>query len=128
MIMVDTDVLIWNLRGHAGAAEVLDGYRGFLVSAVSYMELLQGMRNGQELQALRKALQFWEARVLQINESVSARATYLVEEHALAHGMQMADALIAAAAMEVGATLLTANDRHYRPVAGLVLSVFRAEP
>jgi len=104
VIMVDTDVLIWNLRGHAGAAEVLDGYRGFLVSAVSYMELLQGMRNGQELQALRQALQFWEARVLQINESVSARATYLVEEHALAHGMQMADALIAAAALSSGAT------------------------
>lgn len=125
MIMVDTDVLIWNLRGHEGAAERLDSERGFLVSAVTYIELLQGLRDHGELRTLRRALRFWEARIHQINESTSMRAIFLVEEHGLAHGMQMADALIAATALDLGATLLTANDRHYRPVAGLELEVFR---
>jgi predicted nucleic acid-binding protein len=125
MIMVDTDVLIWNLRGDERAAELLDAQPGLLVSAVSYMELVQGVRDKSELQGLRQALRFWHAELLQINESISARAMFLVEEHALAHGLQMADALIAASALETGATLVTANDRHYRAVSGLEIEVFR---
>lgn len=39
--------------------------------------------------------------------------------------MQMADALIAATAMELGVPLLTANDRHYRHIDGLALDIFR---
>jgi len=39
--------------------------------------------------------------------------------------MQMADALIAATALERGFDLLTANDRHYRHVEELDVEVFR---
>ena len=39
--------------------------------------------------------------------------------------MQMADALIAATALSLGTTLVTANDRHYRHVEELDLRVFR---
>lgn len=35
MSLVDTDVLIWNLRGNPAAAELLDGHRGFALSAVT---------------------------------------------------------------------------------------------
>ena len=55
---VDTDVLIWNLRGNARAAYRLDGMSGFLVSAVTCMELVQGVRDKGELHALRRALNF----------------------------------------------------------------------
>ena len=59
MILVDTDVLIWNLRGNQRAAEVLDDSPNVLaLSAVSDMELIQGMRNAAELRALREALLF----------------------------------------------------------------------
>ncbi len=122
---MDTDVLIWNLRGNPRAAELLDNQPGFSISAVSYMELVQGMRDKRELKALRQALHFWRAPIIHINESISARATFLVEQHALANAMQLADALIAATALEHGLDLLTANDKHYRPVDGLTLRVFR---
>ncbi|HBL86991.1 MAG TPA: VapC toxin family PIN domain ribonuclease, partial [Alcanivorax sp.] len=42
-MLVDTDVLIWNLRGDPAAAEALDSAPGFCLSAVTYMELLQGL-------------------------------------------------------------------------------------
>jgi predicted nucleic acid-binding protein len=64
-MLVDTDVLIWNLRGNARAADRLDAMPGFLVSAVTYMELVQGVRDKSELRALRQALSFWSARVVQ---------------------------------------------------------------
>ena len=60
-MLVDTDVLIWNLRGNAAAADRLDEMTGFSLSAVSYMELVQGLRNKQELHQLRQAMRYWEA-------------------------------------------------------------------
>ena len=124
-MLVDTDVLIWNLRGNERAANLLDQQRGFFISAVSYMELLQGLRDKVELRELRQAIRFWDARVVQIDEEISARAMFLVEEYALSHGMQMADALIAATAVALGVSLVTANDRHYRHIEGLDIVVFR---
>ena len=124
-MLVDTDVLIWNLRGNERAANLLDLQRGFFISAVSYMELLQGLRDKVELRELRQAIRFWDARVVQIDEEISARAMFLVEEYALSHGMQMADALIAATAVALGVSLVTANDRHYRHIEGLDIVVFR---
>ncbi len=124
-MLVDTDVLIWNLRGDPAAAEALDGAPGFYLSAVTYMELLQGLRDTRELRLLRQALRFWDARVLHLNEEISARAMFLVEEYALSHNMQMADALIAAGALYTGLPLFTAKDRHYRHIDGLDLRIFR---
>lgn len=124
-MLVDTDVVIWNLRGNETAADLLDGCPGFILSAVSYMELVQGLRDKAEFRMLRRALRGWQARVTQISEDISARATFLVEEYALSHNMQMADALIAATALHFGMLLVTANDRHYRHIVGLELEVFR---
>ena len=126
MKMVDTDVLIWNLRGNEAAADLLDSLGSFQVSVVTYMELVQGARDRSELQALRRALRFWDAELVQISESISARAAFLMEEHALGDGLQVADALIAACALDSGAVLLTGNHRHYRPVTGLQVEVFEA--
>lgn len=124
-MLVDTDVLIWNLRGNEAAASLLDAHPRFRLSAVTYMELLQGLRNKTELRTLRQALHFWEADIVSISEEISARAMFLVEEHALSHNMQMADALIAATALDLGMPLMTANDKHYRHIDGLEIRVFR---
>ena len=42
-MLVDTDVLIWNLRGNVRAADRLDAMPGFQVSAVTYMALVPGV-------------------------------------------------------------------------------------
>lgn len=124
MILVDTDVLIWNLRGNERAAEALDNTPAFALSSVSYMELVQGLRNSRELRQLRQALRFWSADVIHVDEAISARASFLMEEHALADGLQVADALIAATALETGRALLTGNVKHYRRLPGLELEAF----
>lgn len=126
-MLVDTDVVIWNLRGNNRAAEVLDAGAPFYLPAVTWMELAPGARDKDELRVLRRALHFWSARILHVNEAISARASFLIEEHALGDGMQLADALIAATALEYGLDLFTANDKHYRVVDGLAISIFRPE-
>jgi predicted nucleic acid-binding protein len=124
-MLIDTDVLIWNFRGHQRAAKRLDDAVGFYISAVTYMELVQGMRNNAELNALRQSLRHWQATVLPVEPQVSARAIFLIESYALSHGLRVADALIAASAMTMGLPLLTANTKHYRMIEGLTLTTFK---
>jgi len=45
----NTDVLIWALRGHPKAEETINQAPHILISATTYMELLQGARNRQEI-------------------------------------------------------------------------------
>ncbi|MBN2358403.1 MAG: type II toxin-antitoxin system VapC family toxin [Deltaproteobacteria bacterium] len=125
MRLVDTDVLIWYLRGNRRAAVAIDRGDPFCISAVTYIELVQGMRNRDELRALRRALQSWGARVLHVDTEISARALYYVEQHFLAHAVRLADALVAATAVCHGLALLTANVRHYRALGDVELALFR---
>lgn len=124
-MLVDTDIFIWNLRGNAEAADRLDSLDRIALSSVTYMELVQGMRNKEELRDLRLSLAHWEADIVHVDEEISSRATFLVEQHYLSDGLRLADALIAATALDLGETLLTGNDKHYRLIGQLSLEVFR---
>ncbi|MBK5969886.1 MULTISPECIES: type II toxin-antitoxin system VapC family toxin [Thiorhodovibrio] len=124
-MLIDTDVLIWNLRGNATAADLLDHAGGFILSAITYMELIQGVRDKAELSLLRRSLNYWNANIQPLDQEISGRAIFLMEAYALSHGLQMADALIGATAVSLGATLVTAKDKHYRMIDGLEIEVFR---
>jgi len=112
-MIVDSDVLIWASRGNEKAVRLLDKQEEFSISAVTYMELLQGMRNKTELTAFKKALQIWSVKVIPINETISYHAMFFVERYCLSHSLFLADALIAATAEHCGETLLTGNAKHY---------------
>ncbi len=126
-MIVDTDVLIWYMRGNRKARAAIERGRTLAVSAVSYAELLQGMRNKRELQDLRKAFRAWNARLLYISEDISAKAIFYIERHFLSKSLTLPDALICSTAIVHGESLLTANDRHYRMIKELDLEVFRPD-
>jgi len=89
------------------------------------MELVQGMRNKDELRTLQKTLKQWNVKTIYINEEISAKALFYVEEYFLSHSMQLADALIGATATMYGMKLITANGKHYKIVKELEMDVFR---
>jgi predicted nucleic acid-binding protein len=91
------------------------------------MELVQGMRNTDELRAFRSTLAGRRWQVLPITEAISTRAMTYVEEHFLSGSLQMADALIAATCIEQGERLATGNVKHYRMIAELSTNPFRLE-
>ena len=124
-MLVDTDVLVWYMRGQAEAANFLSELGGFSISAVTYMELVQCMRNKGELLALRQAVKAWKTPVLAITEAISSRAIAYVETHFLSHSLRLGDALVAATAVEHGLPIATANTKHYRVLSELVLHPFR---
>ena len=80
--------------------------------------LIQDARNAKEVQNALKL-----AAPLQIvwpSETDCARAMTDFAGHHLSHGLGLLDALIAACAVGLAATLFTFNDKHYRVVPGLV--------
>lgn len=125
-MVIDTDVLIWYMKGNEKAYNTIENSAKFFISVVTYMELVQGMRNKNELNTLRKALHAWNAKILYISEEISVKAMFFVEEHYLSHSIQLADALIAATAIAYGLPILTGNDKHYKILKSLQLKKFRA--
>jgi len=125
VFQVDTDVLIWYMRGNKNAYKVIEGQNGFFISVVTYMELIQGMRNKGELAILRRALRRWDAKILYLNEDVSAKAMFFVEQHYLSHSIVLTDALIGATAVSNGLKLLTGNIRHYKILKNIELESFK---
>ncbi|MCD6150199.1 MAG: type II toxin-antitoxin system VapC family toxin [Deltaproteobacteria bacterium] len=124
-MIIDTDVLIWYLRGNEKAYKVIENSSNFFISVVTYMELVQGMRNKKELDSLRQALHVWNAKILYISEEISIKAMFYVEQHFLSHAMQLADALIGATAIAYGNPILTGNDKHYKVMKDLQVKKFR---
>ena len=124
-MIIDTDVLIWYMRGNDNALRLIENTDKFLISAVTYMELVQGMRNKKELNTFRQALHAWNAKILYISEEISAKAMFTVEQYFLSNSIQLADALIGATAIDHGLPLLTGNDKHYKAIKGLKIKRFR---
>src|SRR5947209_17505975 len=116
MDLVDTDVLIDIQRGHppalawfAGLTD-LPGVPGFVV-----MELVQDARNAREVRQALKLVA--PLPVVWPTEADCARALSDFSTYHLPHGLGLLDALIAACAVGLSATLYTFN-KHYRVVPG----------
>ncbi|MBS0616803.1 MAG: type II toxin-antitoxin system VapC family toxin [Spirochaetes bacterium] len=124
-MLIDSDVIIWSLRGNAKARNLIQAQVPFQISVVTYMEIVQGMRNTSELKIFVGQLKKWSVATIQIDRDISARAMLFVEDYFLSHKMLIADALIAATAIEMQETLLTANTKHYRHIKNLKMVSFR---
>ena len=126
-MIFDSDVLIWFFRGNESAKKIVRGNIPFSISAVSYMELLQGALNKQELLGIKKFLEKSETKIIPMNEEITHRAMEYVENYALSDSMELADALIASTAIENNETLCTANGKHYKCVPDLQMDLFKVD-
>lgn len=124
-MVIDTDVLIWYMKGNQNAYNTIENLKHFSISVVTYIELVQGMRDKNELNNLRRALHAWGSKILYISEEMSVKAMFFVEQHFLSHSIQLADALIGATAISHGLPIVTGNDKHYKIMKGLQVKKFR---
>lgn len=113
-MIIDTDVLIWYLRGNEASKKIVESNIPFSISVVTYMELVQGMKNRDEMKKFQKQIQKWNVTIIQIDKEISSRAMFYVQEYALSHSMMLADGLISATVVQNGEILLTANEKHYK--------------
>lgn len=124
-MIFDTDVLIWIQRGNARALRLVEQDADRSISAMTYLELLQGAKDRRQQTTIKEYLREFGFEVLPLTENVSHRASALIEQYALSHGLYAGDALIAATALEADATLCTGNAKHFRPIKGLKAKFFK---
>ncbi len=124
-MIIDTDVLIWYMKGNQKAYKTIEDSKHFSISVVTYMELIQGMRDKNELNNLRRALSAWKVNILYISEEISVKAMFFVEQHFLRHSIHLVDALIGATAISHGLPIITGNDKHYKILKDIQIKKFR---
>lgn len=126
-MIFDSDVLIEFLAKNPAAAEWISSisHQDRNLSVISYLEVLYGCRNRQELQEFQQFITATFAEIIPLNEAVSTNAIHLMERHVLARRLGTADALIAATALARNEPLVTGNLRHFSFIPGLVVTTFR---
>lgn len=113
-VLLDSDVIIEILRGNEevvdAVAELEAGGVPTYCTAISWAEIYAGLRRGEEASASA----FFEARGEVVLDAVAGKqAGHYLARYANSHGVEIADALIAAAAATAGLLLWTRNRRHY---------------
>jgi predicted nucleic acid-binding protein len=120
-ILLDTDVLIDYLRDAPAAVRLLDprivAGEPVAASVISKAEVLAGMRTSEEERTVRTLASL---ALLAVNDAIATRAGALAGHYRSSHpGIGLADYLIAATAVLLGAELWTQNPRHFPMFEGL---------
>ncbi len=112
--LVDSDVLIEVLRNNTATADELKSLHRarhtLCYSPITKAEIVHGLRKGEEDRTLRL---FSEMECLLIDDNIGQKAGEYLRSYRKSHGLQLADALIAATAFCQQAVLFTLNRRHY---------------
>ncbi len=123
-LLFDTDVIIWLLRGNLSAQKMISEVDSPAISAITYMELVQGILNKKEFIQLRQLIVGWDFKLFYVSQEIHMKAIGLVEELYLSDALKIPDALIAATALFNGLTLVTGNVKHFQKIPPLQLKKF----
>lgn len=112
--LLDSDVIIWHLRGRKEVTEMLrDLQRVGLpaCSALSVLEVQLGVKKGEE----EKTDRFLRSlRIFDINMEIANKAAQLIREYkAKGITLDLSDAIIASTCIVHDLTLVTYNTKHY---------------
>jgi predicted nucleic acid-binding protein len=112
---IDTDILIWHLRGNRKALDFLQGLRNdkayeLWTGAMQRAEVIFFMRPGEEDSTFLFLSQFKTALV---DQGIIDKAAELYRQWHPSHGIDINDAILAATADQAGGQIYCLNRKHY---------------
>lgn len=115
IFLIDTNILIDHLRGKDKATEFLfavhtDNDIKIALSVITRAELIAGMRPSEQ-DAIVRLLDLFEE--IDLTRDIAQIAGLYMNGYLKSHGLNMADAVIAASAKCIGASLYTLNKKHF---------------
>jgi len=117
--LLDSDVIIWHLRGRKEVTEMLRDLQRFglpACSALTFLEVQLGVRKGEEEKTDRF---LGSLRVFDVNTEIANKAAKLIREYkAKGITLDLPDAIIAGTCMLNNLILVTYSTKHY-PISGL---------
>jgi predicted nucleic acid-binding protein len=119
--LIDTDVLIDISRGNTDAADFVDTLPGdMFIGRISAMELIVGARNKRDQKVIEKFISLYS--IQELSDAIGHEAHQRLKQYAKAHGLALADALIAATAIVNDLILVSRNAKHFQPIKELRFS------
>lgn len=113
-ILLDSDVIVGWLRGQEPFARLIPDLlqQGEVLAwtPVSVAEIFAGVRKGEEK---RVESLFLVLETLPLSGEIGRKAGQYLHSYSRSHGVELADALVAAAAHSNSLPLWTLNKRHY---------------
>ena len=121
IILCDTNIFINWFNNHIPTIEKIDeiGVNKIALSVVTYMELIEGTDNKQQLKQLKKKIKNYY--LIDFTKEISLKATELIEDYYLSHGLLIPDAIIGATAIETELSLFTYNTKDFKYLPGITL-------
>jgi hypothetical protein len=112
--LIDTTIIVDYLRNNSKAVafieqEVLSNQIIF-ASVISYAEIYAGIRPKEEESI---SLFFSGIRIIGIGTKIAEYAGRYLKDYGKSHGLELADAFIAATAFITGSRLVTLNRKHF---------------
>jgi predicted nucleic acid-binding protein len=112
IFIIDTDVMIDFIRGQKQAVElVVENRKSIILSAMVVAELMAGYRSNEERSKIERLIS--RAKVIPVSAPLASYAGLYLKQYRKSHGLDIADAIIAATADEQNAELKTLNVKHY---------------
>jgi predicted nucleic acid-binding protein len=93
MVLCDTNIFIHAFNGRQETIDRLHviGLEQIVLSAITVMELYQGMGNKTELAQMKRKIRYYD--VAEIDIPISRLAAKLIESFKLSHGLQIPEQL-----------------------------------
>lgn len=114
IFLIDTNILIDHLRGKAQATEFLLASHAnkvkMALSVITRIELMAGMKTSEQ-DKIERLLDIFEE--INVTRDIAEAAGSYMNNYAKSHGLNIADAIIAASAKCIGASLYTLNKKHF---------------
>ncbi len=114
--LLDNNVITQILKGNQTVTNFVANL-DFAVCVTVYIEALQGSISNAQKQSIKKVLD--NVPLLLITPEISQRAINLIDAYSNSHGLLLADALIAATALENDLTIVTYNVDDFKFVQDL---------
>jgi predicted nucleic acid-binding protein len=120
VVLLDTNILIEILKGNQKTIEKVQSLDVKLcISSITVMELYYGAMNKAELTKLEKFASLFT--IIELNESISKKATQLVKNYAKSHTLDIPDSLIASTSLHINSKLFTYNTKDFKYIEGIKL-------
>lgn len=123
-LVLDTDVLVSDLRGKTSLLRVLEGEKDLATTVVNAFELFHGAYKSRErstnLSAAKGILA--SLKLLLLDLGIAERAgEVLAQAQKSRENLEIRDLLVGCIAREEGFSILTYNTKHFQKIPGLEL-------
>ncbi len=121
LILCDSNIIIDIINGDKVTQQRLVKFEPtqVFISVITEMEVLVGAVNKVMLNQFKKNLKRYN--IIQLDIESSLKASILIKDYHLSHGMDIPDSLIAATALTHGLSLFTKNIKDFKFIPNLKL-------